>query len=166
MSNLLTTQSLDQKINNLSHDVPHSTPEVEWNNGSINNSSSDNSHDHLESSVLNHNVIASKLQILDGENLWNVHLMSPATCIVFSNKGTTNGSFISFIKIWCFKMLYKVGSNIWECSSKNLPTILFQMFRHRSKKNYSYVNCGSVVWDSTLWIQSLISKAKRLKGQH
>ena len=69
MSNLLTTQSLDQKINNLSHDVPHSTPEVEGNNGSINNSSSDNSHDHLESSVLNHNVIASKLQILDGENL-------------------------------------------------------------------------------------------------
>ena len=69
MSNLLTTQSLDQKINNLSHDVPHSTPEVEGNNGSISHSTSDNSHDHLESSVLNHNVIASKLQILDGESL-------------------------------------------------------------------------------------------------
>ena len=67
MSNSLISNSLDQKINNLSRDVPHSTPEVEGSNGSINNTNSDNSYDHLESSVIKQNVIASKLQILDGE---------------------------------------------------------------------------------------------------
>ena len=59
--------SLDQKLSTLSRDVPHSTPEVEGNNGSIQQSTAENANDHLESNILKQNVIASKLQILDGE---------------------------------------------------------------------------------------------------
>ena len=61
------SHSLDQKSNTLSRDVPHSTPEVEGNNGTIQQSTAENANDHIGSSILKQNVIASKLQILDGE---------------------------------------------------------------------------------------------------
>ena len=69
ISNPLVRHSLDQKANTLSREVPHSTPEVDANNGTVHHLSGDCSNDQYGNSTIKHNVISSKLQILDGEKL-------------------------------------------------------------------------------------------------
>lgn len=67
MSNLLGKHSFDQKSSNLSHEVPHSTPEVDGNNGTVQVSSGELSSDPFGNSTVRQSMITSKLQILDGE---------------------------------------------------------------------------------------------------
>ena len=67
ISNLLGKHSFDQKSNNLSHEVPHSTPEVDGNNGSVQVSSCDLSSESFGNSTGRQSMITSKLQTLDGE---------------------------------------------------------------------------------------------------
>ena len=83
--NLLINHSLDQKINNVVREVPHSTPEVEGNNGSLHHSSAGNSNNQLESNFQKESVISSKLQILDGEKLYQLHKIYFARKICYNN---------------------------------------------------------------------------------
>ena len=67
MSNLAGKHSLEQKSNSLAREVPHSTPEVDGNNGVLQHGAGELSNDELGHSTVKPNVIASNLQILDGE---------------------------------------------------------------------------------------------------
>ena len=67
MSNLSGKHSLEHKPCSLSRDVPHSTPEVDGNNGSLLHGATEISNHEFGNNTIKSNVISSKLQILDGE---------------------------------------------------------------------------------------------------
>ena len=67
MSNLSGKHSLEQNSSSLSREVPHSTPEVDGSNGILQHGPGEIPNDEFGNSTVKSNVIASKLQILDGE---------------------------------------------------------------------------------------------------